>query len=244
MLGHNGFKENLPTDLPTGNLPGIKDNEIHNNGRLNEHYQDGLHAWEDEKTEKPIIHDDGQTNPRDIFKFFDRMFDTVMNPKEEFDLRKFARTPENNGSWGGERGDSIWIPDGDYTPPEKGKDKPYSNPDNLPWSEILKKYGIEGIPFKDGFPDFSAISKGTVEIEGFETGGNAEKNRNFNKAYVALAEQRGCSPDDVKKWMKENNYTWHECEDKKTMQKVPNEVHANVPHDGGRSQKDQTEGAK
>lgn len=158
-------------------------------------------------------------------------------PESNYD----SRTPENNGSWEGERGNSMWKPDREYIPPEKSSvpDKPYSNPDNLTWREILDKYGIEGIPFKDGFPDFSQVSKGTVEIEGFETGGNAEKNRNFNKAYIALAEKRGCSPEEVKQWMKENNYTWHECEDKRTMQKVPNEIHANIPHDGGRSQKEE-----
>ncbi|WP_049945080.1 HNH endonuclease signature motif containing protein [Butyrivibrio sp. AC2005] len=148
------------------------------------------------------------------------------------------RTPFSNGEWEGERGNSIWHPDREYVPPEKSKEgtKPYSNPENKTWGELLDKYGIDGIEFKNGFPDFSDISRGTVEIEGFETGGNAEKNRNFNKAYVALAEQRGCSPYDVKAWMSANNYTWHECENKQTMQKVPNEIHANIPHDGGRSQ--------
>ena len=62
--------------------------------------------------------------------------------------------------------------------------------------------------------------------------------RNFDKAYEKLASERGCSPEDVEKWMDDNNYTWHECEDKKTMQKVPNEIHANIPHDGGRSMTD------
>ena len=156
------------------------------------------------------------------------------------DVNGSPRRPENNGKWSGEAGNSKWIPDGDYIPPEKSKnpDKPYSNPDNLTWKEILNKYGIAGVSFKNGFPDFSEISKGTVEIDGFETGGNTEKNRNFKKADIELAKQKNCSPEDVKKWREENNYTWHECEDKKTMQKVPNEVHANVPHDGGRSQKD------
>ena len=159
---------------------------------------------------------------------------------EDVEKKKSPRTPENNGHWDGERGDSTWYPDDDYVPPEKScnPEKPYSNPDNLTLKEIFAKYGIEGIPFKDGYPDFSEVSKGTVEIDGFETGGNLAKEHNFKKAYVALAEQRGCTPEEVEKWMKENNYTWHECEDKKTMQKVPNEVHANVPHDGGRSRVD------
>ena len=95
---------------------------------------------------------------------------------------------------------------------------------------------MDGIEFKDGFPVFDEISRGTVEIEDFETGGSDAKDRNFKRADIAMAEQRGCTPQEVKEWRDNNNYTWHECEDKRTMQKVPNEVHANVPHDGGRSQ--------
>lgn len=150
-----------------------------------------------------------------------------------------TRTPENHGKWDGEKGNSTWYPDPDYTPPEKSRnpeDRPYSNPDNLSWGEILEKYGLDGIKFKDGFPVFDEISRGTVEIEDFETGGSDAKDRNFKRADIAMAKQRGCTPEEVKKWREENNYTWHECEDKRTMQKVPNEIHANVPHDGGRSQ--------
>ena len=44
------------------------------------------------------------------------------------------------------------------------------------------------------------------------------------------------SPEDVAKWRKENGYTWHECKDMKTMQKVPSEVHNNIPHSGGISE--------
>lgn len=150
-----------------------------------------------------------------------------------------TRTPENHGEWEGERGNSTWHPDCDYVPPEKSRnpeDRPYSNPDNLSWGEILDKYGLDGIEFKDGFPVFDEISRGTVQIDDFETGGSDAKDRNFKRADIAMAEQRGCTPQEVKEWRDNNNYTWHECEDKCTMQKVPNEVHANVPHDGGRSQ--------
>lgn len=85
------------------------------------------------------------------------------------------------------------------------------------------------------FPVFDEVSKATVKIEGFATGGNDAKIQNFAKADKALAEQYSCRPEDVRAWRKENNYTWHECEDKETMQLVPNEIHANISHDGGRS---------
>lgn len=158
---------------------------------------------------------------------------------ESFDTEKIEKTrlPESNGNWEGEPGNSVWHPDPEYVPPEKSKnpDKPYSNPDSLSWREILNKYGIDGVEFKNGFPVFDEVSKATVKIEGFATGGNDAKIQNFAKADKALAEQYSCRPEDVRAWRKENNYTWHECEDKETMQLVPNEIHANISHDGGRS---------
>ena len=128
----------------------------------------------------------------------------------------------NNGHWDGERGNSTWIPDDNYVP-EK------SNPDGLTWREIKDKYGIEGIPFKDGEPDFSETTKGKVEIEGYSD----SRPKNFAKADVEMANKRGCSPSEVREWREKNGYTWHESRDCKTMSKMPNDVHLNVPHRGG-----------
>jgi hypothetical protein len=138
----------------------------------------------------------------------------------------------NNGHWKGERGNSKWIPDPDYVPPEKCPGNPYSNPDKLSWEEILKKYDIDGITYKDGEPNFGEVSKGDVEIEPFSD----VRDDNFDNADRELASQKGYSPEEVDKWRKEHNYTWHECKDMKTMQKVPNEIHANVSHSGGISE--------
>lgn len=133
--------------------------------------------------------------------------------------------PRENGKWEGERGDSKWKPDPDYVPQK-------ANPEGKPWRDILDKHDTDGITFKDGEPDFSDISKGTVEIEDFSD----NRSDNFDKADIALAEQRGCSPEEVAGWRKENGYTWHECKDMKTIQKVPCEVHNNIPHSGGISE--------
>ncbi len=132
----------------------------------------------------------------------------------------------NDGHWDGERGNSDWYPDPDYIPKK-------ANPEGKTWKEILEKYGIESIPYKDGEPDFSEISKGDVEIEPFSD----SRTDNFDKADIELAKRKGCSPEEVAKWRKENGYTWHECKDMKTMQKVPSEVHNNVSHSGGISAK-------
>jgi hypothetical protein len=140
----------------------------------------------------------------------------------------------SNGHWeNGVPGDGDWYPDRDYTPPPKSKkEPPYNNPNNLTFGEILDKYGIDHISFKNGEPDFSEVCKGTVKIQPFTD----SRDDNFDKADIELAKQKGCSPEEVRKWRKENNYTWHECQDMKTMQKVPNEIHANIPHSGGISE--------
>lgn len=155
-----------------------------------------------------------------------------LDTKINFEKSEFI--PRNGGEWSGEAGDSTWKPDPENTPPEKSRnpEHPYSNPDNLSWKELMQKYGIDGIPFNDGEPDFSEVERGTVEIDDFTD----DRDSNFTQADEKMAEQRGCTPEEVAKWRKENNYTWHECKDCKTMQKVPNEIHANVPHSGGVSE--------
>lgn len=133
----------------------------------------------------------------------------------------------NGGNWEGERGNSTWVPDRNDVPKN-----PLTNPDKLTWGELLDKYGIDGIPFKDGEADFSEVSKGEVEIDDFTD----DRAANFDQADEKLAEQRGCTPEEVAKWREEHKYTWHECKDCKTMQKVPTEIHGNVPHSGGVSE--------
>lgn len=158
--------------------------------------------------------------------FWDGLVQDGESSPETAEKNEFAKNcPRENGKWEGNRGDSIWYPSPDYVPQK-------ANPEGKPWRDILDKYGIDGITFKDGEPDFSDISKGTVEIEDFSD----SRSDNFDKADIALAEQRGCSPEEVAEWRKENGYTWHECKDMKTMQKVPCEVHNNIPHSGGISE--------
>ena len=199
---------------------------------------DEIEIDEEPKSPEPIwtSGQQGEKQLPDVFKeqpgppFIPEPFNRDIPKPLPVETREFL--PANNGTWGGERGESTWHPDPDYIPPEKYPEHPCSNPDNLTWQEILDKYEIDGIPFKDGFPDFSSVCKGEVEIEGFST----VREDNFDKADIELAKQKGCTPEEVEQWRKENGYTWHECEDMKIMQKVPQEVHANVPHEGGVSQ--------
>ena len=136
----------------------------------------------------------------------------------------------NAGGWTGDPGNSTWIPDPDYVP-QKG------NPEGKTWGEILDKYGIDGIPFNDGEPDFSEVAEAEVQVD--EIG--PDRDENYAKAQEALAEKwtkeqkdgHDWTPEDVRNYQKKNHLTWHECGDRTTMQLVPAEVHSNVPHSGG-----------
>lgn len=144
------------------------------------------------------------------------------------------RIPKENGEWTGEAGGSTWKPDRNEIPK-----LPLGN--EKTWGEILDKYGIEGIVFNDGEPDFSPVSEGTVEIDDFTD----RRNQNFTQADEKLAEQwttegkdgKEWTAQDIKEYRKENNLTWHERSDMKTLDLVPQEIHASIPHDGGISAK-------
>lgn len=128
----------------------------------------------------------------------------------------------NNGHWEGERGDGKWVPDGTYVPQK-------NNSEGKTWEELKGQYRVDGFVFKDGDLDLENVSRGTVEIDEI----TSNRSDNFDKADIALAEKKGCKPEDVANWRKEHKYTWHERSDGSTMQKVPSEVHGNISHSGG-----------
>jgi len=138
--------------------------------------------------------------------------------------------PRENGEWSGERGDSTWKPDREMIPQK-------FNENNKTWGEILDSYKTDGIKFKDGEPDFLPVSKETVKIDDF----SPERNQNKTQADENLAKQwndenkdaKQWSPHDIKDYRKENDLTWHERSDMKTIDLVPQEVHGNISHRGG-----------
>ncbi len=88
-----------------------------------------------------------------------------------------------------------------------------------------------GIPFNEGKPDFSFLSRGTVKISPF----TEKRYQNFKRARIAYCEQRTppVSQTKVRNWMKKNGYTWHEVDETGRMEKVPSIIHGNICHFGG-----------
>lgn len=190
-----------------------------------------------EREEKDYIEDSEGLSQEERWHEFDKLFgegEFSQKEKEENAEGRIRGVQDaqmkgcpvegNGGNWDGERGNSKWLPDREEVPKN-----PLMNPNGLTWGEILDQYGIDGIRFEDGEPDFSDISKGEVQIDDFTD----DRGSNFDQADEKLADQRGCTPEEVEAWRKENGYTWHECRDCATMQKVPREVHGNISHYGG-----------
>ncbi|WP_051437836.1 HNH endonuclease [Eubacterium xylanophilum] len=145
--------------------------------------------------------------------------------KSEYEER-INQTPKENserGEWDGPRGESKFIP---------------SDPEI---KALLGKYGLDGIDYKDAIPDFSKVSESTVEINNM-TSNRAE---NFKQCDEQCAEQwnkegrdgkNDWTARDVAQWRKENGYSWHERNDMKTCDLIPQKINDYFGHLGGVSE--------
>ena len=143
------------------------------------------------------------------------------------------------GDWVGKRGESEFIPS---SKTELGRAA----------KENLAEYGMSGVEYKNGEPDFSKCSEATVQIVSMsenrfdyvDTEGKVQRG-NFNQADEKCAEQWNSigkdgkddwSARDIFNWRHENKYSWHERCDTKNMDLVSQDIHKNYKHLGGVSE--------
>ena len=157
-----------------------------------------------------------------------------------FFLNAGSRTPVNNGSWSGERGNSIWIPSDEAVL----KDIQY-------YSEGLGRK-VDGIEYQNGYADFSTVAVYTTTLA--ELLYNRTDNSQFVDCTLDLraimetyARQEPPNPvyiqwfdDEGKKAVATGQanipgYTWHHDIYNGRIQLVPTSVHRACPHEGGRS---------
>lgn len=153
-------------------------------------------------------------------------------------MKMLDGTPSHNGHWSGEKGNSKWYPDREYIP-TKGH---YCNLDSKTWGKILDSYGIDGINFKKGVPDFSPVSKYPVKFNwGKELSSkdlhklvtSSERSALHETAYRQMAKRYGFSSvDELKKIKEAQNLVPHERIDG-TIELVPRDIHDPVNHKGG-----------
>ena len=174
------------------------------------------------------IRPEDRTTFQDSQAYWDSFFDSEIEKNDFFStyderLKQTPKEDSDRGKWKGERGESKFIP----------------NDHEI--KRILKKCGLYGIVYKDGIPDFSDVSKSTVEID------NMTENRaeNFKQCDEKCAEQWNketrngridWSARDVAQWRKENGYSWHERNDMKICDLIPTKVNDYFGHLGGVSE--------
>lgn len=153
-------------------------------------------------------------------------------------MKMLDGTPSHNGHWSGEKGNSKWYPDREYIP-TKGH---YCNLDSKTWGKILDSYGIDGINFKKGVPDFSPVSKYPVKFNWekelspkdlHKLVTSSERSALHETAYRQMAKRYGFSSvDELKKIKEAQNLVPHERIDG-TIELVPRDIHDPVNHKGG-----------
>lgn len=172
----------------------------------------------------------------------------VMSRIYEHQYRKM-QTPQQDGQWQA----NVFVPNRDSVPQKY-------NPRNWTFGQIIdnleKTYGIHvtGIPFRDGWADFSGIAIAQIseydiadayypnmltDMDTFDEKKVYEnRNRNFSIADHIAAERQlpipgltNYSADDLKEWREKNFFTWEESPLYGYLL-VPSEIHNNIPHTG------------
>lgn len=137
---------------------------------------------------------------------------TVKNTLECFNNSGVkTRLPRTNGYWEGKPGDGLW----------------YS--ENI---SIIEITGGEGVPFKNGRPDFSKWSQGSIEFEIGELDGS---NSDFTAVYKVIKEKYNLSSNNqAKLLLRELGLTPHHSSTT-VIELIPTRLHGNIPHIGSAS---------
>ncbi|TXK82565.1 HNH endonuclease [Paenibacillus sp. N3.4] len=172
-----------------------------------------------EKANSPLNNDVDYTNQPDIESGSDIEKDPVATYKERID-----QTPINNGSWTGDRGDSKFIPDDPIV------------------QEALKKNGIDGIEYKQGYPDFSPTSIFDAQLpdDKLDASNVEQKKECIQQLKDAIQKDPELAgkftPDQLERienGITPKGYVWHHDIEPGKMQLVPESIHQKFGHYGG-----------
>lgn len=177
---------------------------------------------------------------------FDKISDGIENIDDKLQEKEFGPKyntmehmldyvpPEESdkGKWTGDIGKSKFIPNDNTEAGRAAKDE-------------LAKYGMDGVRYKNGEPDFSKCSEITVKIDYM----TEYRPDNFSQADRECADKwneiskdgrTDWTQSEVKAWRIENKYTWHERCDTKTMDLISRKIHNTdaqiFTHSGGCSE--------
>lgn len=178
----------------------------------------------DKRIDVSQIPDSKQASDYDVDKRVDR---ESVDSRETSEMRSETGIPDRfyssweqrkemlpqNGEWTGDPGNSKFISYDAETNAE------------------LAKYGLDGIEYKNGVPDFSKCSVYTCRIENM-----THKIQDNYSEFINEAVKKGDfnTQMEVDDFKRNNGLRFHECSDTHTCQLVPQKIHETFLHTGGR----------
>jgi hypothetical protein len=164
--------------------------------------------------------------------------------------------PTRNGRWSNPAspGNSVWLPDMGSIP--QSSNDPYKprkfrylvlmnffRPVSLKGVSFLKAalvkinmlrmfFGRAGVRFINNEPQFWPYAIATVKLQEYldtrygSAGTMPEADR-------ILAARLGVSAGEVRQWINDNQYVWHERQDGRRIDLLCHDIHGNIPHTGG-----------
>ena len=131
------------------------------------------------------------------------------------------------GNWSGQSGESMFIPSNTLR--------------NRNLIQLLHQYGLTGITYKNCIVDFSDCSICQFYLKNM----SILRYKNFREADLLLLEYSQSSQNlfpafsslkEIQAYRSEQKLTWHECNDCRTIQLIPSEIHRFFNHLGGISE--------
>lgn len=100
---------------------------------------------------------------------------------------------------------------------------------------MKEKYGVTSVDYERNEPNFAPFEDsvlGHVELEDFSIHRD-QKEGTFFQARQVVSERTGMSTTEIDQYMRDNNLTWHECGDCKTVRAIPTVINTAFKHTGG-----------
>ncbi len=134
----------------------------------------------------------------------------------QYFMRVRSAPPDDHGTWvSGIRGEGLFIPS-----------------DKRILDLLINEYGVTGVWYTHGVPDFSPFTVETYLIKNMQ-GGKKGRDYNFGQADEYMASIYGVRKGDFARARSDMGYTWHECNDMITMQMIPKDINNYFWHLGG-----------
>ena len=147
--------------------------------------------------------------------------------------------PVNKGRWEDEKkkGNSAFILDDNSEITYRNKSE---NEQTVISGKDLKemmqeRYGTDRVNYTGNEPDFSLFEDsklGHVELSDFSISRDGQEGT-FSQAEKIISQKENMTVGEVKQYMRDNNLTWHECGDCKTVRAIPTVINSAFKHTGG-----------